>query len=63
MKIRVKTDLCCGAQMCLLSAPDLFRIDDVGYNDSDGEDVPVGQEEAASAAAKACPENAISFED
>jgi len=63
MRIRVKSDLCCGAQMCVLSAPELFRIDDLGYNDSDGDDVPTGQEDAARAAANACPESAITFEE
>ncbi len=63
MRIRVKGDLCCGAQMCVLSAPDLFRIDDLGYNDSDGDEVPAGQEDAARAAANSCPESAIDFAD
>ncbi len=63
MKIRIKRDLCCGAQMCVLGAPGLFRIDDIGYNDSDGDKVPAGQEDAAKAAANSCPEGAIVFEE
>ena len=62
MKIRVKRDLCCGAQMCILTAPELFRINELGYNASDGEDVPSNQEDEAQAAANACPERAITIE-
>jgi ferredoxin len=61
MKIVVRKDLCCAAQLCVQSAPDLFRLDELGYNDSDGEAVPQGREGEAREAARACPENAIRF--
>jgi ferredoxin len=61
MKIRIRKDLCCAAQLCVATAPDLFRLDELGYNDSDGEDVPEGEEALAREAARACPENAIRF--
>jgi ferredoxin len=61
MKIVVRKDLCCAAQLCLQSAPDLFRLDELGYNDSDGDEVPAGREHDAREAARACPENAIRF--
>ena len=61
MKIVVRKDLCCAAQLCLQSAPDLFRLDELGYNDSDGDEVPAGREADAREAARACPENAIRF--
>jgi ferredoxin len=63
MKIRIRGDLCCGAQLCMQIAPDVFRLDELGYNDSDGLDVPSGREQAAREAEAACPEKAISFED
>ena len=63
MRIRVKRDLCCGAQMCVLSAPGIFRIDEFGYNGSDGDLVPEGQVEAAEAAARVCPEQAIELDE
>lgn len=63
MKIRVQADLCCAAQLCILAAPDLFRLDDLGYNASDGEEVPAGQEEDARRGVESCPEGAISLED
>ena len=62
MKIRIRTDLCCGAQICTRAAPDLFRLDELGYNASDGDEVPPGQEAAAERAVRGCPEGAISLE-
>jgi ferredoxin len=59
MRISVKKDLCCAAQLCVLQAPDVFRLDALGYNDSNGDDVPPGQEESARAGVEACPEEAI----
>ena len=59
MKITVRKDLCCGAQLCTQIAPRLFRLDALGYNDSDGDVVPAGQEELARKAAGSCPESAI----
>jgi ferredoxin len=62
MKIIVRKDLCCAAQLCLLAAPDVFRLDELGYNDSDGDEVPAGKEEEAQKGAAACPESAVRFE-
>ena len=62
MKIRIRRDLCCGAQLCIHIAPNVFRLDDLGYNDSDADDVPSGEEAKAKEAASACPEGAIDIE-
>jgi len=62
MKIRVRKDLCCAAQLCVQAAPDLFRLDELGYNDSDGDEVPPDQEDQARQAAGLCPESAIELE-
>ena len=62
MKIRIRADLCCAAQLCTQIAPDLFRLDELGYNASDGDEVPPGKEEKASRAVASCPEGAISLE-
>lgn len=59
MKISIRKDLCCGAQLCVLAAPDLMRLDALGYNDSDGDEVGPDLEAMAEAAAAACPESAI----
>ena len=63
MKIRVKQDLCCAAQLCIQAAPDLFRLDELGYNASDGNKVPQGREDDARRAADSCPEGAIKLEE
>jgi ferredoxin len=62
MRIRVKGDRCCGAQRCVQIAPGVYRLDALGYNDSDGDVVPPHDEENASKGALACPENAIELE-
>ena len=62
MKIRIRADLCCATQLCTQIAPDLFRLDELGYNASDGDEVPPGKEEQAGRAAASCPEGAISLE-
>jgi ferredoxin len=62
MKLRIRKDLCCGAQLCTHVAPDLFRLDALGYNVSDGDEVPAGDEELAKQAARSCPEGAISLD-
>jgi ferredoxin len=61
MKIVVRKDLCCAAQVCLQAAPAVFKLDELGYNASDGDDVPAGREDEAREGARACPENAIRF--
>ena len=63
MKIKVKQDLCCAAQLCIQVAPDLFRLDELGYNDSDGDIVPKCREDDARQGADSCPEGAISLEE
>jgi ferredoxin len=59
MKIIVKTDLCCGAATCVKAAPEVYKLDEFGYNKMDGAEVPKGQEEAARKGAATCPESAI----
>ena len=59
MKIRIRKDLCCGAGLCVQTAPGVFRLDGLGYNASDGNDVPPGMHKAAENAARTCPERAI----
>jgi ferredoxin len=61
MRIRIKRDLCCGAQICIRAAPGLFLLDQHGYNVSDGKEVPAEQEAAARRAVRSCPEAAIAL--
>ena len=62
MKISVKQDLCCAAQLCTKNAPGIFRLDCLGYNASDGDEVPPGKEAEARRGARSCPEGAINLE-
>lgn len=59
MKIKIKRDLCCGAGLCAQIAPDVFRLDARGYNESDGQSVAPDRESVARKGANACPERAI----
>ncbi len=59
LKIQIKSDLCCGVGLCVKVGASVYRRDDLGYNISDGETVPPGEEEAARAGVAACPETAI----
>ena len=63
MKIRVRKDLCCAAQLCVAAAPALFRLDELGYNDADGDVVPPDREDEARKGANVCPEGAIGLEN
>lgn len=63
MKIRVRPDLCCGAGLCAMTAPNVFQLDEHGYNMMDGGLVPAGREEEARVGASACPETAIQLSE
>jgi ferredoxin len=61
MKARVDRDRCSGHAMCNKEAPELFELDDDGYNVLRGKEAecPPDQEEAAERGAAVCPERAI----
>ncbi len=59
MKIRVVKDRCQGHAMCRMRAPQVYALDDHGYNVMDPFDVPRELEELAEEGAEACPERAI----
>jgi ferredoxin len=46
-----------------MTAPNVFRLDEHGYNKMNGTTVPAGREEEARIGASACPETAISFDE
>ena len=64
MKVIVKPDLCCGAQLCVDVAGEFYSLVD-GFNALVGAPgptvVPAGMEEAAQRGAQACPECAITI--
>lgn len=61
MKVIVDGDVCTGHGRCWTNAPDVYTIDDNGYNCVTGVpiDVPPHLEEAARLGARTCPERAI----
>lgn len=66
MKLVIHVDMakCSGHARCAMKGPDVYDLDDDGYNNSDGK---VVTDEALRAQAelgmKACPERAITIED
>jgi len=59
VKIRIDRARCTGNARCWAVAPELYPLDDEGYINSDGFDVPLGQEDLARRGARACPERVI----
>lgn len=62
MRLTIDDALCSGHGRCWKYAPDVFPLDDEGFNALRGTQIEVAadQVEAASMAMKACPERAIS---
>ena len=60
MRIRVDRQRCTGHAMCHANAPDVYDLDDVGYNVLDGEaEVDDALADQARRGADSCPERAI----
>lgn len=61
MKMRIDERLCSGHGRCARYAPELFPLDDAGFNTARGRtvDVPAGEEANAGNALRSCPERAI----
>ncbi len=64
MKVTVDADKCQGHNRCVVVAPELFEIDDLGYaHEVNGGVVPTELEEKARLAVANCPEHAITITD
>ena len=63
MRVRVDVDKCTGHARCASYAPDVFVLDELGYNVTPLTEVPPEHEEAARKGALACPELAITVEE
>ena len=65
MRIRVDERLCTGHARCHVEAPEVFDIDDAGFNTMVGRETecPPGLEEQARRGAAICPERAITLTD
>ncbi len=61
MKYIVDSALCCGHGQCHAVAPEVYSLDEDGYNAAAGStvEVPPSLEDAAERGAAACPESAI----
>ena len=59
MKVIVHKEKCQGHTVCMLGAPDVYELNDDGFNVMDPFEVAPGLEEQARKGAKACPEMAI----
>lgn len=63
MRIIVDTDACTGHALCFANAPDVYVLDDLGYNVTPPGEVPPALEEQARRGALSCPEQAITIEE
>jgi ferredoxin len=63
VRIRVDPELCTGHALCQLHGPDVYVLDDLGYNTTGNRVVPPELWEQARKGALACPEGAIAIED
>ena len=63
MRIRVDSNLCTGHALCAGQAPDVFELDELGYNRTELDDVPPELQEQARRGALCCPEGAITIEE
>lgn len=64
MKVTVDRSICTGHARCHALGPDVYELDDNGYNALDGEaEVPPGLEQQARDGADGCPERAITVSE
>jgi ferredoxin len=63
VRIRVDPEQCTGHALCQLHGPDVYVLDDLGYNTTGNRVVPPELWEQARKGALACPEGAIAIED
>ena len=61
MKIQVQADRCQGHARCLAEAPEVFQLDELGYNTTDVDDVPPDLQAKARRGALSCPELALTI--
>ena len=63
MRVKIDGEHCTGHGRCAKYAPNVFKLDDDGYNVDRGSmiEVPTGEEENARRGMKSCPEQAITL--
>jgi ferredoxin len=63
MKVKVDIENCVGHARCAAVAPDVFVLDDDGFNVTPEQEVDPSLEEQARRGARACPERVITIEE
>jgi len=63
MRITVDQDRCAGHALCKSHGPDVYVLDELGYNRTDVDEVPEELWDQARRGALACPELAITVEE
>jgi ferredoxin len=63
VRVSVDRDRCTGHALCRAAAPDVYVLDDLGYNVTPTGEVAAELAEQARRGALSCPESAISVED
>jgi len=63
IRITVDRSVCAGHALCAARAPEVYRLDDEGFCNSDGELVAPRLEAQARLGARHCPESAILLVD
>ena len=62
MKVKVDTARCVGHARCAAVAPEVFSLNDDGFNVTPEKEVDKAQEQLAIRGMRACPEMVISIE-
>ena len=62
-KVSVDYPRCSGHALCFAHAPEVFVMDDLGYNVTGTVQVPESQREEVKRAALACPDLAITVDE
>ena len=63
MRISVDSERCTGHAMCKAAAPNVYVLDDLGFNVTPAGEVPPELAEEAVRGALSCPEAAIRVDD
>jgi ferredoxin len=63
VRISVDRDRCTGHALCRAAAPDVFVLDELGFNVTPACEVPAELADQAVRGALSCPESAITVDD
>jgi ferredoxin len=61
MRYNVDIKKCTGHARCVATAPEVYQLDDDGYNVTEEGQVAAGFEDVARRGARSCPERAITI--